>query len=355
MQKSFILLVAVTVAVAFTVPAIAAEWVFYGSARMTTFSVDKSKEVSPNAYYPGNGLGYDDRDTTWALQGNSRIGAKVKADNVTGHFEYGTGVNLRILSGAWNFGAGELLVGRNYTPTHVCISNQVFFTDNDLNGFGTLFSRKDMIQLIMGDFRLALVKPETGDIDGLSGVDYDTTIPMIEARYEKSFDWLQAGIFGGYNQYDIVDAADKDYDITTYLVGLFGVTDLGLVTLSGVFYYGQNLGLSGQPIAADCTPDFDPANDDVDDNDGYGYALTLDCKISNILSLHAGYGAVSFKDDVPGADDDEACSYYLQAVITLAKGFSITPEIGVLDYKEDDPGNDEGDVTYFGAKWMINF
>ena len=39
-------------------------------------------------------------------------------------------------------------------------------------------------------FKLALVKPKTGDIDGLAGVDYETTLPMIETRYERSFDCI---------------------------------------------------------------------------------------------------------------------------------------------------------------------
>ena len=68
----------------------------------------------------------------------------------------------------------------------------------------------------------------------------------------------------------------------------------------------------------------------------------------------AGYGAVSFKDDVSGADD-EAWSYYLQAPITLAKGVYIIPKIWQLAFKEDGAGDDEGDVTYFDAQWKINF
>lgn len=186
MKKIVVLFAAVALVSAFSIPASAAEWSFYGSARMSTFRTEVSKEVSEDAYYQGNGLGFDDEDTTWELQGNSRIGAKIEAGNVRGQFEYG----------AWNFGAGDLLIGRGYTPTHASFSNQVFFTDNDLNGFGTLWSRKDMVQLTRGGFRLALVKPETGDIDGLAGADYDTTIPMIAARYEKSFDWLRGRVPG---------------------------------------------------------------------------------------------------------------------------------------------------------------
>jgi hypothetical protein len=350
MRRLLIVLFPVSLAVAFTVPATAAEWSFYGSARMATYYQDISKEVSPNAYY------YGDNNLLWDLQGDSRVGAKVKAGNVSGQFEFGTRVSLRILSGTWNFGAGKILVGRDYTPLDFeFLSNQVFDDDNVLNAFGTLWSRYDMVQLTMGDFKFALVKPVTGDINGLTGADYDTTIPKIEARYDMSFNCLKTGIYGGYNQYDIVGATDKDYGITTYLAGMYGAAVLGPATLNGMFFYGQNLGLSGLPMAANCTPNFDPIHDGIDDNYGYGWAVTLGCKINDILKVEAGYGAVSFKDDVPGAGRDPACSYYLQAVITVAKGFYITPEIGIFDYEHDGAGNDEGDVAYYGIQWRISF
>ncbi|MDT8273254.1 MAG: hypothetical protein RRA35_08675, partial [Desulfomonilia bacterium] len=80
-------------------------WVFYGSARYTTFYNDKNLSADS-----------DDAGTTWALQGNSRIGARVNKDKITGRFEYGTGVNLRVLYGAYDFGDGTFLIGQDYTP-----------------------------------------------------------------------------------------------------------------------------------------------------------------------------------------------------------------------------------------------
>lgn len=169
MKKIVVFFAAVALVSAFSISASAAEWSFYGSARMSTFCADKSEELSSDAYYPGIGLGFDDQDLTWGLQGNSRIGAKIQSGNIRGQFEYGTRVNLRILYGAWDFGKGELLVGRDYTPTEARLSHQVFFSDNRMRGFGALFSRKDMIQLTFSNLEIAFVKPETGDIDGLWG------------------------------------------------------------------------------------------------------------------------------------------------------------------------------------------
>lgn len=54
------------------------------------------------------------------------------SDELTGGFEYGSGVNLRKLYGEWNFGAGSLLIGQTYTPLNYFYSNQVYGGDNDL-------------------------------------------------------------------------------------------------------------------------------------------------------------------------------------------------------------------------------
>jgi hypothetical protein len=70
---------AVVMVFIFTTPAMAADWVFYGSARMTTFSDD----VDPQAAGVNS-----DTDTQWEVQGNSRIGARVTAGEVSGRFEY---------------------------------------------------------------------------------------------------------------------------------------------------------------------------------------------------------------------------------------------------------------------------
>ena len=49
---------------------------------MAIFSVDASKEMDA-VHTPAE----SDRDTQWALQGNSRIGAKVSAGDAGGRFE----------------------------------------------------------------------------------------------------------------------------------------------------------------------------------------------------------------------------------------------------------------------------
>jgi hypothetical protein len=350
MNKPSVFFAVVVMVVAFTASAMAEEWSFYGSARMRTFSESTSKDAT--------GTGFDDQDTEWSLQGNSRFGAQVKSGDVAGRLEYGTRVNLRRLNGTWKFGSGELLVGQDYTPTDFTYSGQVGLGDNGLAGFGALGSRKPMIQLKMGGLKLAMVSPNTDDADNLAGTEYDSTLPKVEVRYDRSFGGLALAVLGGYQQYDIVDAADKGYGITSNVVGIGVKADLGAAFVAGGLFYGQNLtayDIDATGTGSDSTADYIAASDGIKDNTGYGYHAVFGYKFSDKLKIEVGYGGVSYKDDTTGAKDDEASSYYVQVPVTLAKSVYIIPEAGEFDYQKDGTGAKEGDLTYFGAKWQINF
>jgi hypothetical protein len=139
-------------------PVMAADWNFYGSARVKTF-------WNQNDFGP-EGSQADDLDVQWENQGNARIGATVKVnDQIGGGFEYGNGPNLRKLYGTYTFGNGsELLIGQTYPPTSgYFYSDSVFGDDGDLLGMGQFYAgRSPMIQWSMGGFKVALVKPTTG-------------------------------------------------------------------------------------------------------------------------------------------------------------------------------------------------
>ena len=149
MKKLFVLLGAVVLVVAFTAPSFAAEWSFYGSARVSMFWQNKDL---------GDTVGADGEDTdsdlNQSLQGNSRIGANVKAgDNLVGRFEYGTGVNLRLLYGEYDFGGFKLLVGQTYGPVNYFASNQVFGGDTDMLIYGGIYGQRNgMVRAKIGTF-----------------------------------------------------------------------------------------------------------------------------------------------------------------------------------------------------------
>jgi hypothetical protein len=137
MRKLLVVLAAIAFAAAFTAPAFAAEWSFYGHTRLTTFWADEDFGDFVNAAGAD-----DDLDLNHDLQGNTRIGANVKvSDNLVGRFEvgFGSSISRRLHYGEYDFGAFKLLVGQTYGPVNIFISNQVFGGDSDMLPYGRVY------------------------------------------------------------------------------------------------------------------------------------------------------------------------------------------------------------------------
>lgn len=350
MKKILMFALAALLVVAFTVPAMAAaEWNFYGSARMSTFYTDKDEDYT--------GTGFSSKDLTWNLQGNSRLGATVKAGDIGGGFEFGTGVNVRKLYGTWNFEGGQILVGQTYTPVNAFYSNQVAGGDTDLLPYGGIYDgRHPMIQLKVGGLKIALVEPST---DALAQDFVERKIPEFQASYDLKAGPVALKILGGYCQYDTVDSlTNNSYDVTSWIVGAGIAFASGPFYANGNIYTGRNLGPFGmwqQSVYDD--PLFD--GNEYKDADTIGFIGVLGFKVTDAFTLEAGYGHIQSKTDAFGISfEDPAQSYYVQAVITIAKGFCIVPEVGVFDDKDVSIGPlsfPEGKETYLGLKWQINF
>lgn len=343
MRKLFIVLAAVAFVVSFTVPAMAADWGFYGSARMSTFMDTNSEELTTT--------GDSESDLTWNIQGNSRLGANVKAGDIGGKFEYGTGVNLRQLFGTWKFGNGKLLIGQTYSPVNLFYSNQVWGGDTDmLNTGGVYGGRNPMIRATFGSLNVALVTPTTGAVT--TPIDTTTSLPKIEASYGFKAGPAGLKVVFGYNTYEEETATDS-YTISSYVLGLGFNVGLGAAYVNGNIYTGSNTGNYGlwQRGAASATL----VGTDVEDCSTMGYLAVVGFKVSPTMNLELGFGANQHEVDVTGAETDDCSAFYVQATINLAKGCFIVPEIGMVDLGDNAAGVEEGDISYFGAKWQINF
>lgn len=372
MKKLFTILAAVAFVVAFSVPAMAAaEWNFYGSARVGTWytNVDGGPGVADN-----DGL------TTWDLQGNSRVGANVKAGDIYGRFEYGvtnqtTGAHeaarVRLLYGTWNFGPGKLLVGKAYVPTFNLISNQVFAGDNDLLFYGGASGRvrQAQIALHMGGLKFALVEPNVNSYATTAWAgavaDTEVTIPQLEASYGFAFGPVKMTLFGGYHTYDdrfVNGLLDASSSIDSYVYGAVAKTTFGPIFLNGGINFGQNYRAYGWLHQTGMAPIRTYNNVTnvwtENDTDDWGFNLVAGFKVNDMLTFEAGYGYVETDMDNSLAED-EAATYYINATINLAKGCFIVPEIGKIDQKDVTNAagvkTDQGDTMYFGAKWQINF
>ena len=366
MKKIFVILSAIMLAIAFAVPAGAVDWDFYASVRMQTFNTNQDENTSAS--------GFDDRDSRWGLSPVSRVGATVMNGAVGGGFEYGhnddnNNVSLRRLYGIWDFGPGELTVGKEFTPLHF-VTGQVYDNDYGLRGFGAFFTYRPMIQVKVDGFKLALITPGTGDPENMTDApgdneqtDYDTTFPKVEVSYTLAMDTSSVKLFGGWNQFEVIGTTipDKEYDVTCYIYGVAGVVNVGPVTMKAMIWNGQNVDLYGltSDQEVDFKPDYVAAVNDLRDSNGYGGVASIGVKINDVVGVEAGYGYVTATDDTIGKEDnDEAWAVYLQAPITLAQGVTVVPEIGHYDYETNGTaGNDldQGYESYFGAKWQIAF
>ena len=360
--------------------ALAAEWEMYGSARVNLFYQNWDGKVQENGYfeYTGDGVN-DDTDLDMALQGNSRIGANVKAsDVVSGRFEYGTGVNVRLLYGDWNFGSGTLRIGQDYTPMSGATSNQVFGVDDDLNSVGAVDGpRSAQIKMIMGGLQVALVQnqgeatgtaaegtdPGTSFI-GAGYTDTDIVIPKIEASYEFATDTISIMPFLGYQTFDAetTGTGQRSESVTSYVVGVHGRMTFGPAYVNFSGHYSQN----GADYGLFYQNDHSAYNaywtgTSVEDSTAYGCALVVGFNATDTLQLEAGVGYINGEvDTAPGVTvTDDTMAYYVNAVITLAPGVYIIPEIGMYDFGDlevtGQADTDEGEFLYYGAKFQIDF
>lgn len=324
--------------------ATAAQWQFYGTASVNTFYTKSDLADSTT-------LGEE-------LNPGAAIGAEVKvSDTLGGGFEYGTedgSANVVLLYGVWDFGAGSLMVGQNEVPAFLGISGQVYDDDRALEGWGEFNpGERAQIRLTFGAFEIAAVEPDA-QVTTTAGLDdslSEVKIPSIQARYTFSGDTLDAGLAGAVSSFDY-----NDESVTSYVaLASLGVT-VNRFRLAAQGWAGQNVGnIAAQDTMGDAEDGYAVYQGGrIYDVDGWGAALSAQVVLNDMLAVEAGYGYVDLDyGDTPGlsASGDKVQTCYLNMPVTLADGVQIVPEIGLIDY--DDPGQDE--ITYYGAKWQIEF
>lgn len=317
-----------------------ADYSLYGSARMATYLMDGSGAAGSNY----------DSDLNWELQGNSRIGAKFNTDAIGGRFEYGTGVNVRLLYGTWDFGKGTILVGQDYTP-YGYGSWEVANEDNGFAGLGDTYDgRLPQIRVDMENgFWFAAIKNNAQELkaDDTGGNDYDFRLPKLAVGYMHDVGYMAYGASLAYQTFDF-----NDESVDSYLAAFNWKTAAGPVALQGNLFYGQNLGDFG---LGDYVGDGFATYDDVSDEDAttYGGYVQAAHKFGNVLGV-AGVGyQVDDRDDF--AEEDEQFGYFVQAQIAVAENFTIVPHYTYYDLMDSSTGADQGDYYFAGAKWQIDF
>ena len=377
-------LIAIFVVLLLAAPAMAADWSFYGSQRIGTWYVDRDYG---DAQVNGRG---EDQATQMYFQGNSRFGARAKADKVSGQIELALGqggdggdtaVSTRRAYGTWKFSDnGWFKVGKDYSPVTDFISNQWFSGDNDLLGEGNFYGRRPAgLTLGLGNFEIAALAPSYGadtgttatGINGAVGGDPDSYIPRFEAAYTLKLGSGYIKPFGGFQYYSVTENQTAtntppnnitdDIDVWSWVAGVSTSWNIGAFSIGGQFSYGMNEGATqgwstGSNSRASSSPYLD-GGDDIANVYTMQALLVAALKFTDSLRFEVGGGyRLDNADDAPGfSQKDEVWAVYLQALITMAPGVFLAPEVGYYDYMDSVNGQDQGSQWYAGAKWQIDF
>lgn len=349
---------------------------FYGSVRFQTFYNDTSN-IDANTR---KDVGIkDDEGLRWDLAGNARFGTKVTRDKISGVYEIGldddASVYTRLIYATYDFGAGTVLFGQDYTPiSRISYSNQVFGDDLTLTGWGAAYEpRTPQIRFEFKGLEIAFVKDKGSSIpsspSAAGGIetqgDVDVLMPKIEMRYHVGQENIFADVFGGFFAFEVEDvvALDNvgdtvgnygDETVNSWIVGAGGGVNLDPVFIRAQAYYARNAADFNLTHTNSDGAKFDAAGDIVDE-DNFGAHFVAGATLGK-YTVEAGIGYVSSEYDESGSEADNAMSYYLNAMIPIYGPFFVVPEIGVLDYLDGEDGEDEDkDITYVGAKWQVNF
>jgi|GEM_PF-475770 len=394
-------------------PAVAqdkADWAFYGSVRMWTAweSVDAntppqlSSQGATGSFFQNAtskarafSIGtttYDDADLAWLLQSNSRIGARVKWGNVGGAFEYGSGPNLRLLFGTWNFGPGTLLVGQDYGSYDYRVSNVCGPGGAECNGIGlgSIYAgRTPQLALIMGGFRASLEMPAQNasfsptttrpilpttllltnnqTTAGTGFIETDITIPRLAAKYSFNAGPGQFFVGGQYYSYkEVYGVAGREVENTVdgWTLGAGTKLAFGPFYTNATVQYGYNPNNAGSGPATlyPSVQLYSSALDKSEDAEYLAAQLILGFKLNDSMAFEGGIIWQNGEVQSPTSQvsfEQSTYTYYIQMTWSPVKNVFIVPEIGIIDYNKlkssDSADLNYGNLTWFGIKWQINF
>jgi len=431
-MRKVLILIAAAALLCTAVPAMAADWEFFGIANIRTQwrSADQESRDNTQVVNPATGMAVQNSegDLMWDRMVTGSIGATVQAGNIGGKFNMRvleasgnvdtTAGNMTELYGTWDFGMGQLLVGKTLGPVNFFPSAQVSLDDFGMVGLGGLLSYfKPMLQasfgLGPGQLKVALLAPEISQLDnpfntppswtnslsgavlvgGTPGVaatnaayawtDTTATIPKIEASYQFDIGQHSFWIGGGYQTFDGVDYlaanafGEQSESIDSYVFGLGWLTNWGPFYFNGDVFIGQNGDQYQMTFQqGNDSAYFDPVTRNLMDNEQFGFMLVVGWKFNDMLKIEGGYGylkntlsADNFTNSagfVFNDPEDDMWGAYVQLPITLSPGMMIIPEVSYFDWQDNeinpragtgliDGTDDEGTTTYFGATWRITF
>jgi hypothetical protein len=405
-----------------------ADWAFYGQARMWTAWESASSDTANakailneatggalGSLVAGNlggaAIGWTDNEGNthsngqldWKMGSTARVGANVKWGSVSGGFEFRTFnvpeggdyfVDLALLYGKWDFGSGNLEVGKDYPPYFFLISNVCGPGAGECSGvnYGSIYSgRRPQLRLNMGGFSFALVQPQ-GSVTATPGAAPSTNVafntstgtflaaqntqqylPNIQASY--TFTAGPAAIFvGGLYQtlkqeYSPAGGTPgvTDKNVNSFAFGAGAKTGFGPFYINGEAQYAKNVASSQLVATAGLLPRYQFIASDngyqTEDAEYFSGFLVLGFKVTDALFFEGGAsyqkGKVNNPEPSGGDINQDFWFYYLMAQWSPAKNVYIAPEVGYMDASKlkisDQPDINLGNAWWLGIKWQINF
>lgn len=313
------------------------------------------------------GYGYSDGSENkansnfiYGLQGNSRIGTKIKVGNFSAQVELGANektmyassasntVGLRQVWGAYSFGkAGQLLAGKTETPSSMTgFSQDVMNTDSRLSGFGGSSSsnRRFQIQYKIMGVTIGIVEDDTTSaIDGLQGTDTQEYTPRFGISYTYKTDKMYAKAAATYTAVNAALSSPVS-DTRWATVHAYGIAAAVMPKfMDGRLYfvlqarYGVNEHLYGEAKTVYNNAEFLHTNIAsakvvVDDNGKVNNvtrisaAAEIGYKATDMITVIFG-GGYQFTQ-VDASDDVNSYAVYGQFPIDFSKNFALIPQIG---------------------------
>jgi hypothetical protein len=231
---------------------------------------------------------------------------------------------------------------------------------------GYLNARVTQLRLTFGNLALAFITPQApANIWATAvGSDQDFTLPKIEVKYTLPLQPVTMNFVGGWQKYEEVNATDQNKDITAWVVAGQALAKFGPGYVNFCLHYSKNegnYGLGNSTVIDDAYMK-SGGTTDIEDVTTWGAELVAGYKVSDMVTLEAGYSKLKSTGDnngAAGADlKDVAQAYYLNATLTMAPGVFIIPEFIVLDKQDKEIGTtktEEGKQTIFGVFWKIDF
>ncbi|MDP8314965.1 MAG: hypothetical protein RAP70_07815 [Candidatus Celaenobacter antarcticus] len=322
-----------------------ADATFYGSARLGFWYENTDKDWNCYQY----GVSESNLALNYAMQSNSRFGAKFITNGITGQVELAvspSSVGLRLLYGKLTKADLSVIIGQDYSGFKP-YGDQVYADDLNFINYGLFYdSRQPMVKFsCKKGFQAMLIIPKEIDVTGLGGLK--SLSPKVNLSYEytnkKFYFSTSVGVnINKYNKNFNTDQLDKM--ILSYAVSLTGKYDLGMINLLAQYSYGVNVGNYGICTITPSSVVYDSGNKSFENTKTFGGLIVVGCKLFN-----AGVSYIETCNSL-WSEKDTAMSAFIQKKVSICKNVFLVPEVGLMDNMKDNTGAQEGKKIYGGMK-----